>query len=234
MPSHNSKASLGQVNYQTNGYLVFQLAGKSVVVTGAAGSIGTQVAIMFSKTGVNLLLSDVSTKALERLRQNVELQGPYSGRIEYRGTWHGCDHAVLSMRKHGKSSGSAINTSSMVGLIGSATAQLAYTTTKEAIIAMTQEFAIIHSREGFRFNALCPGPLKVPLMQDYLGMNVERRARREIRLPQSRFGEPIEQATAALFLASDASSFVDAQELIVDGGLTKAYVTPEGLAYQGI
>ncbi|KDN64428.1 putative cyclopentanol dehydrogenase [Colletotrichum sublineola] len=239
---------------------VFHLTGKNVILTGAAGSVGTQIAILFAKAGANLLLSDVSIKALETLRQNVELHGPHSGRIEckacdvsieadvealvqhldqyggvdvmlnnagvfphedgdavevtqkawdltyqvnIKGTWYGCKHAVL------------------IGLIGSATAQLAYTTSKGAIIAMTRELAIVHAREGFRFNALCPGPLNTPLMQDYLGTNVERRARREIHLPQGRFGEPIEQANAALFLASDASSFFNAQELVVDGGLTK-------------
>ncbi|OHW97894.1 short-chain dehydrogenase [Colletotrichum incanum] len=239
---------------------LFQLTGKNVIITGAAGSIGTQIAILFAKAGANLLLSDVSAKALEGLRQNMELHGPHPGRIDCKicdvsneedvaalvrhlnqyggvdvmlnnagvfphedgdvvevtqkawdltyqvnvmGTWHGCKYAVL------------------IGLIGSATAQLAYTTSKGAIIAMTRELAIVHAREGIRFNALCPGPLNTPLMQDYLGKDVERRARREIHLPQGRFGEPIEQASAALFLASDASSFVNAQELVVDGGLTK-------------
>ncbi|KAL0935883.1 short-chain dehydrogenase reductase family [Colletotrichum truncatum] len=270
---------------------LFQLTGKNVVITGAAGSIGTQTAIVFAKAGANLLLSDVSNKALEDLQQNLELHGPYPGRVEYKtcdvsdendvaslvqhldqhggvdvmlnnagvfpnedgdavevtqrawdltyqvnvkGTWHGCKYAVLSMRKHGKTNGSVINTSSVVGLMGSATAQLAYTTSKGAIIAMTRELAIVHAREGIRFNTLCPGPLNTPLMQDYLGTDLERRARREIHLPQGRFGEPIEQASAALFLASDASSFVNAQELVVDGGLTKAYVTPEGPAHNGI
>ncbi|KAK2731540.1 short-chain dehydrogenase reductase family [Colletotrichum kahawae] len=270
---------------------LFQLTGKNVIITGAAGSIGTQIAILFAKSGANLLLSDVSNKALEDLRQNVELHGPHPGRVDYKtcdvsneddvaalvqyldqyggvdvmlnnagvfphedgdalevtqkawdltyqvnvkGTWHGCKHAVLSMRKHGKARGSVINTSSVVGLIGSATAQLAYTTSKGAIIAMTRELAIVHAREGIRFNTLCPGPLNTPLMQDYLGTNVERRARREVHLPQGRFGEPIEQASAALFLASDASSFVNAQELVVDGGLMKAYVTPEGPAHESI
>ncbi|KAK2051458.1 putative short-chain dehydrogenase/reductase family protein [Colletotrichum caudatum] len=270
---------------------LFQLTGKNVIITGAAGSIGTQIAILFAKAGANLLLSDVSTAALERLLQNVELHGPHPGRIEIKicdvsseedvaalvqhldhhggvdvmlnnagvfprddgdalevtqnawdltyqvnvkGTWHGCKHAVLSMRKHKKTRGSVINTSSIVGLIGSATAQLAYTTSKGAIIAMTRELAIVHAREGIRFNALCPGPLNTPLMQDYLGTNAERRARREIHLPQGRFGEPIEQASVALFLASDASSLVNAQELVVDGGLTKAYVTPEGPAHHSI
>ncbi|WYZ36337.1 hypothetical protein EsH8_XII_000087 [Colletotrichum jinshuiense] len=154
--------------------------------------------------------------------------------VNIKGTWHGCKHAVLSMRRHGKTKGSVINTSSIVGLIGSATAQLAYTTSKGAIIAMTRELAIVHAREGIRFNALCPGPLNTPLMQDYLGAESARRARREVHLPQGRFGEPIEQAAVALFLASDASSFVNAQELVVDGGLTKAYVTPEGPAHAAI
>ncbi|TDZ20881.1 2,5-dichloro-2,5-cyclohexadiene-1,4-diol dehydrogenase [Colletotrichum orbiculare MAFF 240422] len=270
---------------------LFKLTGKNVIVTGAAGSIGTQIAILFAQTGANLLLSDISETALDRLRSALGLHEPFPGRIMYatcdvareedvmslvqildqyggvdvmvnnagvfphedgdavavaqeawdltynvnvKGTWHGCKHAVLSMRRNGKSKGSVINTSSVAGLTGSATAQLAYTSSKGAIIAMTRELGIVHARDGIRFNALCPGPLNTPLMQDYLGTDVDRRSRREIHLPQGRFGEPIEQAAAALFLASDASSFYNAQELVVDGGLTKAYVTPEGPAHRGM
>ncbi|OLN87998.1 2-(S)-hydroxypropyl-CoM dehydrogenase [Colletotrichum chlorophyti] len=141
--------------------------------------------------------------------------------LNVKGTWHWCKHAVLSMRRHGKTKGSVINLSSVVGLVGSATAQLACTRSKGAIIAMTRELAIVRAREGFRFTALCSGPLGTPHMQDYLGPDVKRRARREIHLPQGRFGKPIEQAAAALFLASDASSFVNAQQFVVDGGLSK-------------
>ncbi|KAI0873981.1 putative short-chain dehydrogenase/reductase family protein [Hypoxylon argillaceum] len=156
------------------------------------------------------------------------------------GTWLGCRHAVLSLRRHKKNKGSIINISSVAGLIGSATAQLAYTASKGAVIAMTRELGIVHAREGFRFNSLCPGPLNSPMLQEFLdGEDIEgtsktdRRERREVHLPQGRWGEPAEVAAAALFLASDASSFVNSTELVVDGGLTKAYVTPTGAPHYG-
>ncbi|KAI8628151.1 putative short-chain dehydrogenase/reductase family protein [Xylariaceae sp. FL1651] len=156
-------------------------------------------------------------------------------RVNVIGTWLGCRHAVLSLRRHQKKKGSIINISSVAGLIGSATAQLAYTASKGAVIAMTRELGIVHAREGFRFNSLCPGPLNSPMLQEFLdGEDIEgttktdRRERREVHLPQGRWGEPAEVAAAALFLAGDASSFVNSTELVVDGGLTKAYVTPTG------
>jgi len=149
-------------------------------------------------------------------------------KVNVLGTWLGCKHAVLSMRRHKKRKGSIINISSVAGLIGSATAQLAYTASKGAVIAMTRELGIVYAREGFRFNALCPGPLNSPMLQDFLdGEDIEgstktgRRERREVHLPQGRWGEPSEVAAAALFLAGDASSFVNSTELVVDGGLTK-------------
>ncbi|RAL61433.1 hypothetical protein DID88_009363 [Monilinia fructigena] len=117
---------------------------------------------------------------------------------------------------------------SVVALVGSATPQLAYTASKGAVLAMTRELAIVHAREGFRFNALCPAPLNTPLLQDWLGDDQPKRLRREIHFPGGRFGEAIEQAQAVLFLASDESSFVNGQDFVVDGGMTKAYVTPEG------
>ncbi|SZF05488.1 unnamed protein product [Blumeria hordei] len=148
--------------------------------------------------------------------------------INVKGVWFGSKHAVMSLRKHKKCKGSIINTASVVALVGSATPQLAYTASKGAILAMTRELAIVHAREGFRFNALCPAPLNTPLLQDWLGDDQQKRMRREIHFPSGRFGESIEQAKAVLFLASDDSSFVNGQDFIVDGGMTKAYVTPEG------
>lgn len=148
--------------------------------------------------------------------------------INVKGVWFGSKHAVLSMRRHGKKKGSVINTASVVALVGSATPQLAYTASKGAVLAMTRELAIVHAREGYRFNALCPAPLNTPLLQDWLGDDREKRHRREIHFPMGRFGEAIEQAQAVLFLASDESSFVNAADFVVDGGLTKAYITPEG------
>lgn len=149
-------------------------------------------------------------------------------KINVKGVWYGCKHAVASMRAHKKTRGSIINTASVVALVGSAVPQLAYTASKGAVIAMTRELAIVHAREGFRFNALCPAPLNTPLLQDWLGDDKQKRARREMHLPMGRFGEAIEQAHAVVFLASDESSFVNGADFIVDGGMTKAYVTPEG------
>ncbi|RDL36545.1 putative 3-oxoacyl-[acyl-carrier-protein] reductase FabG [Venustampulla echinocandica] len=148
--------------------------------------------------------------------------------INVKGVWFGSKHAILSMRKHKKAKGSIINTASVVALVGSATPQLAYTASKGAVLAMTRELAIVHAREGFRFNALCPAPLNTPLLQDWLGDDQPKRHRREIHFPSGRFGEAIEQAQAVLFLASDESSFINGQDFVVDGGMTKAYVTPEG------
>ncbi|KAK9771693.1 hypothetical protein AB5N19_03378 [Seiridium cardinale] len=148
--------------------------------------------------------------------------------INVKGVWYGSKHAVLSLRKHKKTKGSIINTASVVALVGSATPQLAYTASKGAVLAMTRELAIVHAREGFRFNSLCPAPLNTPLLQDWLGDDIPKRMRREIHFPSGRFGEAIEQAQAVLFLASDEASFVNGHEMVVDGGMTKAYVTPEG------
>ncbi|KAJ5299203.1 oxidoreductase [Penicillium atrosanguineum] len=150
--------------------------------------------------------------------------------INVKGVWFGCKYAVESFRRNGKVKGSVINTASMVALVGAATPQLAYTASKGAVLAMTRELGIVHAREGFRFNSLCPAPLNTPLLQDWLGDDKEKRYRREVHFPSGRFGEAIEQAHAVIFLASDESSFVNATDFVVDGGLTKAYVTPEGPA----
>lgn len=150
--------------------------------------------------------------------------------INVKGVWYGSKHAVLSLRRHGKSKGSVINTASVVALVGAATPQLAYTASKGAVLALTRELAIVHAREGFRFNSLCPAPLNTPLLQDWLGDDQHKRARREIHFPTGRFGEAVEQAQAVLFLASDDASFVNGHDMVVDGGMTKAYVTPEGPA----
>ncbi|WEW61436.1 hypothetical protein PRK78_006926 [Emydomyces testavorans] len=148
--------------------------------------------------------------------------------INVKGVWYGSKHAVLSLRRNKKTKGSIINTASVVALVGSATPQLAYTASKGAVLAMTRELAIVHAKEGYRFNSLCPAPLNTPLLQDWLGADAHKRMRREIHFPTGRFGEAVEQAQAVLFLASDESSFVNGSDFVVDGGMTKAYVTPEG------
>lgn len=148
--------------------------------------------------------------------------------INVKGVWYGCKHAVQALRRNKKSKGSIINTASVVALVGSATPQLAYTASKGAVLALTRELAIVHAREGYRFNSLCPAPLNTPLLQDWLGDDIPKRMRREVHFPTGRFGEAIEQAQAVLFLASDEASFVNGHDMVVDGGMTKAYVTPEG------
>jgi len=150
--------------------------------------------------------------------------------INVKGVWFGCKHAVLALRRNGKKRASIINTASVVALVGAATPQLAYTASKGAVLALTRELAMVHAREGFRFNNLCPAPLNTPLLQDWLGDDQPKRMRREIHFPTGRFGEAVEQAHAVVFLASDESSFVNGHDFAVDGGMTKAYVTPEGPA----
>ncbi|KAK8061993.1 NAD(P)-binding protein [Apiospora phragmitis] len=148
--------------------------------------------------------------------------------INVKGVWFGCKHAVQALRRNKKTKGSVINTASVVALAGAATPQLAYTASKGAVLALTRELAMVHAREGFRFNSLCPAPLNTPLLQDWLGDDQAKRLRREIHFPTGRFGEAVEQAHAVVFLASDEASFVNGHDMVVDGGMTKAYVTPEG------
>ncbi|CEP16383.1 hypothetical protein [Parasitella parasitica] len=145
--------------------------------------------------------------------------------INVKGVWFGCKHAINAMRQNG--GGSIINTASFVALMGAATPQLAYTASKGAVLAMTRELAMVHARENIRFNSLCPGPIRTPLLMDFLNTE-EKKQRRLVHVPQGRFGEAIEQAYGALFLASDESSFVTGTDFRVDGGLSNAYVTPEG------
>ncbi|KAI9277806.1 D123-domain-containing protein [Sporodiniella umbellata] len=145
--------------------------------------------------------------------------------INVKGVWYGCKHAIVAMRKSG--GGSIINTASFVAIMGAATPQLAYTASKGAVLAMTRELATVHARENIRFNSLCPGPIRTPLLMDFLNTE-EKKQRRLVHVPQGRFGEAIEQAYGALFLASDESTFVTGVDFRVDGGLASAYVTPEG------
>jgi len=144
--------------------------------------------------------------------------------VNVKGVWYGCKYGISALRRAG--GGSVINTASFVALRGAATPQLAYTTSKGAVLAMTRELAVIHAKEKIRFNSLCPGPLKTELLMKFLNTE-QKRQRRLVHIPMGRFGEAKEMATAALFLASDDSSYMTGSELIVDGGLCAAYVTPE-------
>ena len=135
-----------------------------------------------------------------------------------------CRHGIPALLDSG--GGSIVNVASFVAHMGAATPQIAYTTSKGAVVAMTREIAVIYARRGIRANALCPGPVLTPLLAKFLSDDA-RRQRRLVHVPMGRFGEPLEIANAALFLASDESSFVTGQSLLVDGGITAAYTTPE-------
>lgn len=146
-------------------------------------------------------------------------------KINLKGVFLGCKYGIPALRRAG--GGAVINTASFVAVLGAATAQLAYTASKGGVLAMTRELAVVHAREGIRVNALCPGPLKTKLLMDFLDTE-EKKERRRVHIPMGRFGEAAEMAQAALYLASDESSYVTGSTFLVDGGITSAYVTPEG------
>lgn len=154
--------------------------------------------------------------------------------INVKGVWFGCKHAIIAMRENKADpsaglgvGGSIINVASFVAIMGAATPQLAYTASKGAVLAMTRELAMVHAREGIRFNALCPGPIRTPLLMDFLN-TPEKLDRRLVHNPMGRFGEAVEQAKAVVFLASDDASYINGTDFVVDGGLHACYVTPEG------
>jgi NAD(P)-dependent dehydrogenase (short-subunit alcohol dehydrogenase family) len=135
-----------------------------------------------------------------------------------------CKYGIPHLLERGK--GSVINTASFVALMGAATSQISYTASKGGVLAMTRELGVQFARQGVRVNALCPGPVNTPLLQELFAKDPERAARRLIHLPMGRFAEPREIAAAVAFLASDDSSYITASQFLVDGGLTGAYVTP--------
>jgi NAD(P)-dependent dehydrogenase (short-subunit alcohol dehydrogenase family) len=122
--------------------------------------------------------------------------------------------------------GSIINTASFVAVMGAATSQISYSASKGGVLSMSRELGVQFAREGVRVNALCPGPVNTPLLQELFAKDPERAARRLVHVPMGRFAEPDEMANAVLFLASDESSFITASTFLVDGGISGAYVTP--------
>lgn len=144
--------------------------------------------------------------------------------VNLKGVWLGCKYGVPAMLESG--GGSIVNVASFVALVGAATAQIAYTTSKGGVLAMTREIAVEYGRRNIRANALCPGPIATPMLEELMS-DPERKARRIVHIPMGRLGRAEELAQAALFLASDESSFMTGSQLVVDGGITAAYVTPE-------
>ncbi len=135
-----------------------------------------------------------------------------------------CQAAIPHMQARGR--GSIINTASFVARMGAATSQISYTASKGGVLAMSRELGVQFAREGIRVNALSPGPVDTPLLQELFAKDPERAARRLVHIPMGRFARPTEIAAAVAFLASDDSSFITASEFLVDGGISGAYVTP--------
>jgi NAD(P)-dependent dehydrogenase (short-subunit alcohol dehydrogenase family) len=144
--------------------------------------------------------------------------------VNLKGVFLGCKHAIPAMIESG--GGSLINTASFVAVVGAATSQIAYTASKGGVLAMTREIAVEYARQGIRANALCPGPVNTPLLEEFLA-DPAKRARRLVHIPMGRLAEAGEIARAALYLASSESSYVTGTTFMVDGGITAAYVTPE-------
>jgi NAD(P)-dependent dehydrogenase (short-subunit alcohol dehydrogenase family) len=173
--------------------------------------------ILFNNAGV-MLAEDDDAVATEEETWDRTMS------INLKGVFLGCKWGIPALRRAG--GGSVINTASFVALLGAATPQLAYTASKGGVLSMTRELAVIHARENIRVNAICPGPLRTELLMKVLDTE-EKRQRRLVHIPMGRFGEAGEIANAALFLASDESSYMTGASLSVDGGITAAYVTPE-------
>lgn len=144
--------------------------------------------------------------------------------VNLKGVFLGCKHGIPALLRAG--GGSIINTASFVAVIGAATSQIAYTASKGGVLAMTREIAVEYARQGIRANALCPGPVNTPLLEELLA-DPAARARRLVHVPMGRLAEASEIAKAALYLASDESSYVSGATFMVDGAITAAYVTPE-------
>ena len=144
--------------------------------------------------------------------------------VNLKGVFLGCKYGIPALLRSG--GGSIINTASFVAIVGAATAQIAYTASKGGVLAMTREIAVAYAKQGIRANALCPGPVDTPLLQQLLA-DPAARARRLVHVPMGRLAQAGEIARAALFLASDESSYVNGATFTVDGGITAAYVTPE-------
>jgi NAD(P)-dependent dehydrogenase (short-subunit alcohol dehydrogenase family) len=188
----------------------------AAMVAAAEDAFG-RLDVLFNNAGV-MLSSDDDALTTDEATWDTTLD------VNAKGVFLGCKHGIPALRRAG--GGAIVNTASFVARLGAATPQVAYTASKGAVLALTRELAVIHAREGIRVNALSPGPLRTELLMRFLDTE-EKRRRRLVHIPMGRFGEATEIARAALFLASDDASFMTGAELVVDGGITAAYVTPE-------
>jgi NAD(P)-dependent dehydrogenase (short-subunit alcohol dehydrogenase family) len=174
--------------------------------------------VLFNNAGISppddASVIDTSLEAWQRV-QDVNLRSVFLC----------CKHGIPHLLARG--GGSVINTASFVAVMGAATSQISYTASKGGVLALSRELGVEFARRGVRVNALCPGPVNTPLLQELYANDPEQAARRLVHLPMGRFAEAREIAQGALFLASDDSSYVTASTFLVDGGLSGAYVTPE-------
>jgi NAD(P)-dependent dehydrogenase (short-subunit alcohol dehydrogenase family) len=177
-----------------------------------------RIDVLFNNAGISppddRSVLDTSLEAWQRV-QDVNLKSVFLC----------CKHGIPHLVETG--GGSVINTASFVAEMGAATSQISYTASKGGVLAMSRELGVELARRGVRVNALCPGPVNTPLLKELFAKDPEQAARRLVHLPMGRFAEAAEIARAALFLASEDSSYVTASTFLVDGGITGAYVTPE-------
>ena len=177
-----------------------------------------RIDVLFNNAGINpsddSSVLDTSLDAWQRVQD-----------VNVRSVFLCCKHGIPHLLEG--DGGSVINTASFVAVMGAAVSQISYTASKGAVLAMSRELGVEFARRGVRVNALCPGPVNTPLLQELFAKDPEKAARRLVHLPMGRFAEASEIAQAALFLASDDSSYITASTFLVDGGLSGAYVTPE-------
>ena len=250
---------------------------KVAVITGAAGGMGREAAILFTEEGARVCVADVNRQAAEEtvslcpgeafsvevdvadedgvaalyaqtserfggvdvlynnagispgddasvLETSVEAWQRVQD-INAKGVFLCCKHGIPHLLRRGR--GSVINVASFVAIVGAATSQISYTASKGAVLAMSRELAVQFARDGVRVNALCPGPVETPLLLSIFGDDRAALERRRSHWPTGRLAKPREIVNAALFLASDESSYVTGTTFLADGGLTAAYVTPE-------
>ncbi len=177
-----------------------------------------RIDVLFNNAGINPTddgsVTETSLEAWQRVQD-----------VNVRGVFLCCKHGIPHLL--GSGGGSVINTASFVAVMGAATSQGSYTASKGAVLSLSRELGVEFARRGVRVNALCPGPANTPLLQELFAKDEARAARRLVHVPMGRFAEVREIAQAALFLASDDSSYITATPFMVDGGISGAYLTPE-------
>ena len=226
-----------------------RLANKVALITGGGSGIGKASCILFAREGAKVVAVDLKRDTAEATAREIggaafaadvskakdaEAVVRFTNTsediwdlvidINLKGVYLGCKYAIPALQRAG--GGSIINTASFVAIVGAAAPQIAYTASKGGVLAMTREIAIEFAKQNIRANALCPGPVDTPLLAELLS-DPARRQRRLVHIPMGRFAKAEEIANAALFLASDESSYVNGATFLVDGGITAAYVTPE-------